>query len=361
MKKIPLKLSFLIILVFGLAALSTGCGDKGFKESFTGIWNASQNSLNGNIYTGNIVMEVQEDGAFTISDDLGGINMSGDLKVVDETSIQLKCSSETFTPPTCWNSSETDTYNYDFISEDVVVIDYLGNEIAFFRGVENQTPEELKNDNWLTNNGLDSGEITYRVKINDEDIDFFIVDGENIVRLFHGRNLQYDSSKEQLSFVPDTSVGYEPPVIWYSDMGNEIKEIVLDVVQKDNYIILSYEGNEIKFYNDLLYNMDTESDIYNLMDSNWTYEAGGMTYELNLIFGDSIYAYCKDEDGNDVFGGTVLLDENAKTMYFYFDIKSGNTDFWGGITDEMSMTYLVTADKFDLTYNGNTVEFKRKS
>lgn len=355
------KLYILIISVIGIAAVSIGCGGSGFKESFTGNWSASQNSLNGNIYTGNIILEVQEDGKFNISDDVGNVSMSGELKVVDEAKIELDCQEDGFSPPECWNSSEKDTYIYKFISEDVVVIEYLENKIAFYREVVNQTPDELKNDNWLSNNGLDSGEITYRVEISDDTINFYIVDGENIVRLFYGRNLYYDSSKSQISFVADTSVGYEPPSEWYSTMGNEMKEIVLDVSQSDNYMILSYEGIEIKFYNNLLYNMDTDSDIYYLIDSSWTYETEGKEYQLDLVFGHSIYATCVDENNTDCFSGTVFLDENAKTMVFYFDLKSEIELFWGGITDEMNMTYNVDSDSLELNSNGITLEFKRKS
>ena len=360
MKKSYYRILIAIVFSFSLIFLVSGCGNVGFKESFTGTWSASQNTLKGNIYTGDITLKVKDDGSFQITDELGKISMVGKLVIKDKTTIELNCNQDGFIPPIFWSASKSDSYTYDFITADSVVISYKGNTIAFYRGVNNITADALKNDNWLTNNGIDNTEITYRAEITDTEINIYILDGEKIVRILNGKNLIYDSKKNQISFVPDTSVGFEPPSVWYSQMGNKIQEIVLDVEQKDNYMTLSYKGIPIKFYSDLMYQMDSNTNIYKLFDSSWVYKTATHTYEITFALGDTVFANCVDELGNEYFNGATLIDEIKNKMDFYVDAKTQTTELWGGLATEMSMDFSLAGNKLLLTYNGQTIEFDSK-
>ncbi len=97
------------ILVFNVFFLSvllfSGCG-KITTESFEGIWIASHNTLNGNIYTGDLNLSVTEDGGFVLENSFKTVLMEGSLSVADDSILEISCEGENFMPPVCWDVGE---------------------------------------------------------------------------------------------------------------------------------------------------------------------------------------------------------------------------------------------------------------
>ncbi len=348
-KKVLIFIVLIVVLIIG-----SSCGEEKIEESFTGEWLASQNTLEGSIYTGDITFVSTEEGKFKISNSFNTISMEGNYVLKEDGKIELECEGE-FLPPYFWESSYLDEYNYEFVSEDVFIISYYDNEIAFFRQAESLLLEELKNDNWLTGNGLEEDKVIYRVEMTDDEINFYLLDGDTILRIINGRNLEYDEEKSELRFIPDTSVYFEPPYMWYSDMEKDMKEISISVELDDSKMVLTYKDIPITFYNDFMYMTDTEAEIYKLFGNSWVLNEGSKYYTLDFLMGDTVFVSCYDETENEYFNGAVLIDENLHKMNFYIEIFKDIPEFLGGLENEIIVDYEFENDTIVLTSGDETL------
>jgi hypothetical protein len=158
------------ILVFNVFFLSvllfSGCG-KITTESFEGIWIASHNTLNGNIYTGDLNLSVTEDGGFVLENSFKTVLMEGSLSVADDSILEILVKVKIL----CLLSAgcgEKDQYGFRFINEQVFVLEYEGNEIAFYKGDSADSTDSIEDSNWITGNGLNGEEIVYKVEISEK-------------------------------------------------------------------------------------------------------------------------------------------------------------------------------------------------
>ena len=122
MKKRSIKALFLLLLC---GVMITACGQKNAgKENmdlFAGKWQCEEHPLqNEEYYTGFIMMSVQEDGSFRMSDvEAGDPVISGDLEFLSDKDLVLKCNTEDdFDPPPTWKTmKEEQKVTYSFTED----------------------------------------------------------------------------------------------------------------------------------------------------------------------------------------------------------------------------------------------------
>ena len=118
------KLKALIGLVLSIIMI-TACGQKNTEkvdmDLFVGEWKCEDNPLeNEEYYTGFIMMYIQEDGAFRMSDvEAGNPVIAGNLELLSDKELVLKCNTEDdFDPPPTWQSmNEEQEIEYIFTKD----------------------------------------------------------------------------------------------------------------------------------------------------------------------------------------------------------------------------------------------------
>ena len=120
------SINALIILFLLLCIIMiTACGQKDTVEVdtdlFIGEWKCEDNPLkNEEYYTGFIMMYIQENGSFRMSDvEAGNPVISGNLEFLSDKDLVLKCSTEDdFDPPPTWQSmNEVQEIEYSFTED----------------------------------------------------------------------------------------------------------------------------------------------------------------------------------------------------------------------------------------------------
>ena len=114
-----------IISLLVCIIMMTACGQKSAEDAeidlFIGEWKCEDHPLeNEEYYTGFIMMYVQEDGSFRMSDtEAGNPVISGILELLSDKDMILKCSTEDdFDPPPTWQSmNEEQEMIYSFTED----------------------------------------------------------------------------------------------------------------------------------------------------------------------------------------------------------------------------------------------------
>ena len=116
MKKNCTKIICLVLFLFLLSA----CGKKNSDlEAFVGTWSCGETPVeHEDYYTGFIMLYIEEDGSFRMTDvEAGNPVISGEIEVLSETELVLKCDTEDdFDPPPTWKSMEEEqvvAYSFD--------------------------------------------------------------------------------------------------------------------------------------------------------------------------------------------------------------------------------------------------------
>ena len=131
------KLKALIGLVLSIIMI-TACGQKNTEkvdmDLFVGEWKCEDNPLeNEEYYTGFIMMYIQEDGAFRMSDvEAGNPVIFGNLELLSDKELVLKCNTEDdFDPPPTWQSmNEEQEIEYSFTEDGKLHMTYKEGEAA---------------------------------------------------------------------------------------------------------------------------------------------------------------------------------------------------------------------------------------
>ena len=127
-----------IIILLLCVMMITACGQKragdGNMDSLIGEWKCEENPLeNEAYYTGFIMMYIQEDGSFRMSDaEAGNPVISGDLEILSDKELVLKCSTEDdFDPPPTWQSmKEEQEIAYSLAEDGKLHMTYIEGESA---------------------------------------------------------------------------------------------------------------------------------------------------------------------------------------------------------------------------------------
>lgn len=135
MKKRSIKTILTLLLC---VIMITACGqqknEKPDMSLFIGEWMCDDNPLeNEEYYTGFIMMHIQEDGSFRMSDvEAGNPVISGTLEFLSDKNLVLKCSTEDdFDPPPTWQSMEEEQeIEYSFTEDGKLHMIYHGGEVA---------------------------------------------------------------------------------------------------------------------------------------------------------------------------------------------------------------------------------------
>ena len=135
MKNRSIKAMILLLLC---TIMLTACGQKNTEEVnmdlFIGDWKCEDNPLdNEEYYTGFIMMYIQEDGSFRMSDvEAGNPVIAGDLEVLSDKELVLKCSTEDdFDPPPTWQSmNEEQEILYSFTEDGKLHMTYEDGDAA---------------------------------------------------------------------------------------------------------------------------------------------------------------------------------------------------------------------------------------
>ena len=125
----------IIILVLCIITIAA-CGQKNTElvdmNLFIGEWKCEVHPLeNEEYYTGFIMMNIQENGAFRMSDvEAGNPVISGKLEFLSDKNLVLKCSTEDdFDPPPTWQSmSEEQEIEYIFTEDGKLHMTYKEGE-----------------------------------------------------------------------------------------------------------------------------------------------------------------------------------------------------------------------------------------
>ncbi len=135
MKNRNLKIVFVLLLC---VTIITSCGQRSSDDVNTdlliGEWKCEDHPLkNEEYYTGFIMMHVQKDGSFRMTDaEAGNPVISGDLKVLSDKELVLKCSTEEdFDPPPTWQSmNEEQEIAYSLMEDGKLQMTYKEGEAA---------------------------------------------------------------------------------------------------------------------------------------------------------------------------------------------------------------------------------------
>ena len=125
-----------MIIVVLCVIMLTACGQKNNvevdMELFVGKWQCEENPLdNEEYYTGFIMMYIEEDRTFRMSDvEAGNPVISGELEFLSDKELVLKCSTEDdFDPPPTWQSmSEEQEVEYSFTEDGKLHMTYKEGE-----------------------------------------------------------------------------------------------------------------------------------------------------------------------------------------------------------------------------------------
>ena len=124
----------LLICVMMITACGRGSAADGNMDLLNGVWKCEENPLeNEAYYTGFIMLYIQEDGSFRMSDaEAGNPVISGNLECLSEKYLVLKCSTEDdFDPPPTWQSmKEEQEIAYSFAEDGKLHMTYKEGETA---------------------------------------------------------------------------------------------------------------------------------------------------------------------------------------------------------------------------------------
>ena len=133
-----LKSMKVIIILLVCIIMITACGQKSTEDAnmdlFIGEWKCENHPFETEAYyTGFIMMYIREDGSFRMSDaEAGNPVISGDLEVLSDKDMILKCSTEDdFDPPPTWQSmKEEQEIAYSFTEDGKLWMTYKDGEAA---------------------------------------------------------------------------------------------------------------------------------------------------------------------------------------------------------------------------------------
>ena len=128
----------IVIFLLFCTILLTACGkintEKTDMNMFAGEWKCEDHPLeNEEYYTGFIMMDIQEDGSFRMTDaEAGNPVISGDLEVLSDKELVLKCSTEDdFDPPPTWQTmNEEQEITYSLTEDGKLHMTYKEGEAA---------------------------------------------------------------------------------------------------------------------------------------------------------------------------------------------------------------------------------------
>ena len=129
MKKNCTKIICLVLFLFLLSA----CGKKNSDlEAFVGTWSCGETPVeHEDYYTGFIMLYIEEDGSFRMTDvEAGNPVISGEIEVLSETELVLKCDTEDdFDPPVTWGDmNEIQVIAYEFSTDQELRVTYTSEE-----------------------------------------------------------------------------------------------------------------------------------------------------------------------------------------------------------------------------------------
>ena len=131
MKKHCIQIICFVLCIFSLVA----CGKQNVNshvEAFVGSWSCAESPIeHEDYYTGFIMLYIEEDGSFRMTDvEAGNPVISGKIEVVSDTELVLKCDTEDdFDPPPTWTSMEEEqVVVYSFAEDGALHLSYESEE-----------------------------------------------------------------------------------------------------------------------------------------------------------------------------------------------------------------------------------------
>ncbi len=128
-----MKRTLALIAVFVL--LLTGCGTN-VPADIVGDWSCRDVASDNQTQTDFYHLWISENGEFSMYDAAAGNpGIEGKLTSPEEGKLALKCTSEDFDPPYCWDMSEKATLDYK-VDGDTISLGYEGVWITFDKSKE---------------------------------------------------------------------------------------------------------------------------------------------------------------------------------------------------------------------------------
>ena len=127
-----------IIILLLCVVMITACGKKSAEDVnrnlFVGEWKCEDHPLkNEAYYTGFIMMYIQADGSFRMTDtEAGNPVISGNLEFFSDKYLLLRCSTaDDFDPPPTWQSMNAEQkIEYSFVEDDKLHMTYIAGDVA---------------------------------------------------------------------------------------------------------------------------------------------------------------------------------------------------------------------------------------
>ena len=135
MKNRSIKVTIVLLLCIFMI---TACEQKNNKTvdmgEFAGEWKCEDNPLESDeYYTGFIMMYIEEDGFFRMTDvEAGNPVISGTLEIISDKNLVLNCSTEDdFDPPPTWQSmNEEQEIEYSFTEDGKLHMTYKEEDVS---------------------------------------------------------------------------------------------------------------------------------------------------------------------------------------------------------------------------------------
>ncbi|MDO4870343.1 MAG: hypothetical protein Q4A65_08690 [Bacillota bacterium] len=127
-----------ILLTFTGSLILTGCGESyNAPAGIIGQWDCRDYASNEETETGFYALTVEEDGSFSLYDQVAGNPGISGKMYCDDTGnlgiINIECDEEDFDPPACWNISKEARLRYKVLDKDTIKLGYVGIWLIFDR------------------------------------------------------------------------------------------------------------------------------------------------------------------------------------------------------------------------------------
>ncbi len=372
-----MKKNFLLLFTFLLLVFtSTGCGSKvsgnlgkdGAK--LVGTWNGVGNALgrNDSYSCDYLSFSIDKEGTFTLKDIAQNTTcLTGNISVQSEKFTLNTEEQAAGRIPNGWDGlGSSSTLSYTLPTDETLVLTYDDVSYLFEKQRGNaqtnaNTTAPLlnlaENDVWYSNNDSSKDKTTYELSLYDNYMELYSVDEKAATRgdTSFLMNFFYLSSRDnKFTFYTYKDSTMKLPD-FLSDLPDGISKVTITMNVEEDSISLSYNGNSLRFYNNVIYGLKTDSDSYALCDTcfNWKFDSSDhFSYFTTNPDTNTLYLYVTDGAENvtqtKYVAGEVNINEKKKTITYHFDRKLSKESIG---TDSSLYKRFAKMDGTKLSYN----------
>lgn len=345
-----MKKNFLLLFTFLLLVFtSTGCGSTvsgnlgkdGAK--LVGTWDGVGNALgrNDSYSCDYLSFSIDKKGIFTLKDITQNTTcLTGNISVQDSKFTLDTEEQASGRIPNGWDGlGSGSTLSYSFPGDGKLVLTYDDVSYLFEKQRGNaQTSTNTtapllnlaENDVWYSNNGTSTDQTTYELSLYDNYMELYSVDEKAATKgdTSFLTNFFYLSSRDnEFTFYTYKDSSMNLPD-FLKDLPDGFSKVIITMHVEDDSISLSYNGKSLRFYNNVIYGLKTDSDSYALCDTcfNWKFDsADHFSYFTTNPDTNTLYLYVTDGAESSTqtkyVAGEVHINEKKKTITYHFDRK----------------------------------------